>query len=372
MDPSSKEKCSYVEEACDQLSFKSLKYDFISIYVLHKYIEFNAYYSPYSVALFLNDFEEALSSIKEVKQCSISLVKFYNYRAIVAYYQAACPVKQQLLWDKLRKHLPYYMLPNVFIELEEFPLTTSGKIDKQALPEPKLTRPDNAYVAPVSDLEVLLCNHWSQFLELPQVGATDDFFELGGSSIQAMQSASQLSWLLDRQVSVADIFTYRTARGLLEHVSSQRIVIPKSAQQRPKLSSSQQRLWFVEQYEQGSYAYHVPMLFKVASSIDVAALESALLALIDRHEVLRTTFSEDELGQAYQVDAEFIDNTKHTTSFEISVVISETEFHYGLSLNYREELFEISTVEHLLHRYVNIIHEVVENLSNKRGGDSYE
>ena len=98
----------------------------------------------------------------------------------------------------LRRHvareLPPEAIPAAFIRLDELPLTDRHKIDRRALPEPGAQRPmlERAYVAPASDIERLLVEIWEQTLGIEPIGVEDDFFELGGDSIHAIQAVAQL------------------------------------------------------------------------------------------------------------------------------------------------------------------------------------
>jgi amino acid adenylation domain-containing protein len=96
------------------------------------------------------------------------------------------------LRDFLRQQLPDYMLPAVFMTLEEFPLNRAGKVDRRALPEPDTTRPalQVQYNAPRGDQETALAEIWANVLSLDQVGRNDNFFELGGASIQSLEIAA--------------------------------------------------------------------------------------------------------------------------------------------------------------------------------------
>ena len=85
----------------------------------------------------------------------------------------------------LQQHLPDYMVPSVWVELEQLPLTQNGKIDKKALPKAEPTLPDRPYVAPQTETEKKLSEIWKQILHLEQVGVQDNFFELGGHSLHS-------------------------------------------------------------------------------------------------------------------------------------------------------------------------------------------
>ncbi|MED7789602.1 amino acid adenylation domain-containing protein, partial [Francisella sp. 19X1-34] len=149
-----------------------------------------------------------------------------------------------------------------------------------------------------------LCNIFAEVLGLDKVGITDDFFRIGGNSILAIKLSHRLSKELDEQISVADIFEYNNISKLCSYLESNsiaKIVIPKAELGTYPLSFAQERLWFIEQYECGSNAYHIPMLVSLKEGIDVEALKQSIESIVARHELLRSVFRQDDEGNDYQV-----------------------------------------------------------------------
>jgi hypothetical protein len=97
-----------------------------------------------------------------------------------------------------------------------FPLTVSGKLDKQALPDAEFNTNEN-YVAPTSEAEAMLCKIWQEVLGLPQVGVTDNFFRIGGNSILAIQVSHRMNETLKYKLKVADLFKYPEITELLSN-----------------------------------------------------------------------------------------------------------------------------------------------------------
>jgi thioesterase domain-containing protein len=128
----------------------------------------------------------------------------------------------------LRRHvadrLPAALVPSAFVVLDRLPLTSNSKIDRAALPEPDMSRPDldTPFIEPRSDLEHLIAHAWSQTLGLDRVGVHDDFFELGGDSLAALSALARLSELRGAEVPVVSLFeapTVADLAGLLERGS---------------------------------------------------------------------------------------------------------------------------------------------------------
>ncbi|MER5646070.1 amino acid adenylation domain-containing protein [Streptosporangium sp. NPDC002524] len=137
-------------------------------------------------------------------------------RRLVAYLVADEPPETARVRVALGGTLPDYMVPSMFVTLDELPLTPNGKLDRKALPAPE--KPDAAeYVEPENDAERAIAAVWEQVLSVERVGAHDDFFDLGGNSLLAIQVVAKLRRALPEgslQVGLVDLFSFRTVREL--------------------------------------------------------------------------------------------------------------------------------------------------------------
>ncbi len=254
----------------------------------------------------LGEIESVISEINNIQQvCIIAKQKRINDQKqtiLIAYYISDNgSVDNELIKNYIKAKLPSYMLPNTFVKLDRFPLTINGKLDRKALPEPKLS--SREYIAPISKLQRQLCDIWQELLGIEKVGITDNFFELGGNSILAIRVALLISERLNIFLQVGDIFSFNTVENLSDNINNQlreKIVIPVAKGKLWPLSFAQQRLWFIEQFEQGTNAYHVPWLVSLSSDIDIVAFKKAIQAILKRHTVLRTLFKTDNKGQNFQ------------------------------------------------------------------------
>ncbi|MGH7824891.1 MAG: amino acid adenylation domain-containing protein, partial [Candidatus Binatia bacterium] len=213
----------------------------------------------------------------------------------------------------LRERLPDYMVPSALVVLDALPVTPHGKIDRQALSgleESRLTS-GVSYVAPRTSTEELLAGIWADLLRVEQVGIHDNFFDLGGHSLQATQVIARLQDLLQIDLPVRRLFEWPTLGGLARcieeelgsngkrHTPSLR---PVSRPGELPLSFGQQRLWFLDQLEPGSTVYNMPRAFRLTGCLDVPALERSLNEIVRRHEPLRAKFRSVE-GFPHQVVA---------------------------------------------------------------------
>ncbi|WP_170191087.1 amino acid adenylation domain-containing protein, partial [Geitlerinema sp. P-1104] len=130
-------------------------------------------------------------------------------QSLIAYClpQNNCSLKTSQLRQFLEEQLPYYMIPQVFVTVSEWPLTPNGKIDKQALAKLDLSREMvNTYKAPQDELEQELVRIWQASLNQKQIGVQDNFFELGGHSLLAIYLCSEVEKYLNRSVPISVLF----------------------------------------------------------------------------------------------------------------------------------------------------------------------
>ncbi len=247
---------------------------------------------------------------------------------LVAYYvpKQDSDVTDKNLREFVKKKLPDYMIPSAFVALEEFPLTPNGKINRKALPELDefvLSDNDN-FVPPQTETEQAIAAIWSEVLGLNSVSINSNFFELGGHSLLATQVISKIQEILKVEVPIKHLFenpTIETFSRAIETSSQDKqavellpIQVSDRASSIP-LSFSQQRLWFLEQLEGANSSYTMAGALQLTGSLNLEALENSINAIINRHEILRTTFTTQD-GQPIQV----INNDRSESSLKIKVL----------------------------------------------------
>ncbi|MGV7211556.1 non-ribosomal peptide synthase/polyketide synthase [Oxalobacteraceae bacterium A2-2] len=221
---------------------------------------------------------------------------------LVAYYvPARAPGRDAVTAESLRLHLaaslPEFMVPAIYVRLDSLPLTTNGKLDRKALPEPELQAADGHYEAPRGGLETVLAEIWSGLLKTGPVSRHDNFFALGGHSLLAVQMMSRLRHQLGLEISVGAVFAHPVLSDLARELGAAgadavQVIQPAGGEDRLALSFAQQRLWFLAQIDGGSEAYHIPYALQLEGALDREALVRALDRIVARHEALRTTFVE--------------------------------------------------------------------------------
>ncbi|MGB8195091.1 MAG: amino acid adenylation domain-containing protein, partial [Chitinophagaceae bacterium] len=277
----------------------------------------------------LGEIEDALQQVKGVKQAVVVAKKDKNNnKRLVGYVVMEDTFDQELIMQSLQEKLPEYMVPAVLMEIESIPLTASGKVNKRALPEA-----DDAlvlkYEAPRNEVEQKLALIWQELLQMERVGIHDNFFTLGGHSLMAMRLISAIRTAFAKEIAVKEIFYHPTLAGLagqLEKAQAGNLLPAIKSYDRNgpiPLSFSQERLWFIDRL-QGSLQYHMPWVFRLSGSLDVAALEVSFMDIIDRHEVLRTTIGEED-GVGYQ-------NIREVDGWRMQVISEESILKSGNDL----------------------------------------
>ncbi len=215
--------------------------------------------------------------------------------------QRACDTAE--LRQYLQALVPSYMVPSFFIPLKQLPQTANGKIDRKALPNPyamKMQARLSPQTMPRGKCEQQLALLWQEILHIATVGRNDDFFLCGGDSLRATRLLARIQRDFQTSLSLADIFAAPTIAQLAEKLqaidtqpafepvpSVRDVSVPPDAPS--PLAFAQQRLWFIDQMEQGTALYNVPLVLALSGPLHRLALYQALREIVRRHEPLRST-----------------------------------------------------------------------------------
>ena len=240
--------------------------------------------------------QEVLQAIADVKEVN-------GEKVLVGYYVCGTAIDKSSLRAYLQERLPEHMVPAFYIALESLPLTSNGKTDRKALPDVNgddLIRRE--YVAPRNPLEEEIATIWKEILSLETIGITDNFFELGGHSLILLQVMNKIQKQLHKSISFKDFFSHPTIEGLSGKLADfDYQSIPKAPQSVSyPISSTQKQLWILSQFEGGTMAYNISIAVKIKGALDTDKLEKSFQMLLNRHEILRTTFQWNEKGTIEQ------------------------------------------------------------------------
>ena len=171
----------------------------------------------------LGEIESIMSSFDGIGLAAVTDKRDENGRQyLVGYYTAEAPVDETALRRHLTAKLPQYMVPNFLMHLPSMPMTPSGKTDRKNLPTPELTPQQREYVAPETASETVLCGILGELLSAERVGVTDDFFELGGDSLCAIEYVAQ-AHNQGIEIALQNVFDYPTVRGLCAYLGGTHI-----------------------------------------------------------------------------------------------------------------------------------------------------
>jgi amino acid adenylation domain-containing protein len=215
------------------------------------------------------------------------------------------------LRELLKERLPDYMVPSAFVEMEALPLTPNGKVDRKALPVPELGEPRAEGRAPRTPVEEILVDVWSEVLNVDHVGVNDNFFDLGGHSLLATRLMSRLRRALKIEIPLRTLFENPTVAALAAAIEAKSGLIT-DADAPPlrqvgrdhdlPLSYAQQRLWFLNELEEGVGVYNIPAAFRLKGQLNAEVLERSINEVLRRHEALRTTFPTVEGKAVIRID----------------------------------------------------------------------
>ncbi|WP_375745201.1 non-ribosomal peptide synthase/polyketide synthase [Corallococcus interemptor] len=169
----------------------------------------------------LGEVESVLREHPAVKDAAAVVREDAGTRRLVAYVVSS---GQDLQASQLREHLsrrlPQYMVPATFVALESLPLSSSGKLDRKALPAPDVGQLGTAtpYEAPRNDIERTVAGIWQEVLNVPRVGLHDGFFDLGGNSLSLVQIHSKLQGALGMQLPLVELFQHQSVAALAAHL----------------------------------------------------------------------------------------------------------------------------------------------------------
>lgn len=224
------------------------------------------------------------------------------------YYTDDVELDETAAREALLSALPYYMVPAYYMHLDSLPRTQSGKLSRRLLPRPEIGERGTAYSAPINAEERALCEAMAAVLRLPRVGAEDDFYSLGGSSISSMELVSQCGL---PELNAAQIFRGRTPRKIAElylaegahdSATTRRERIAAAMSQPWPLTEEQRYMFDYQLYTPKSTMLNIAGLLRINGDIDAERFCAAVNAMIQSHPALLTTLSfndEGELEQRY-------------------------------------------------------------------------
>jgi amino acid adenylation domain-containing protein len=261
----------------------------------------------------LGEIESALNTHPRVRESIVvAREEASGGKRLLAYFVPVAPAPSVTeLREFLGRRLPDYMVPARFAALDALPLTTNGKVDRRALPDPDGARPEvtSEFVPPATAAEEQLAAIWREVLQIQQVGTGDNFFELGGDSIRSIQVLSRAAEA-GLHFSLADMFERPTIAGLLECAglriqsappdgrsepfalirAADRAALPPDVDDAYPVARLQLGMFFHNELKPLSAMYHDVFTYRVEAPLAEAKFREAARLLAQRHPIFRTSF----------------------------------------------------------------------------------
>ena len=269
----------------------------------------------------LSEIENLLFGHPDVAAAAVSLHERESAKSIVAYIvpHAGPAISTSELRRFLQQHLPEYMVPSVYMFLEELPLTPNGKVDRKSLPVPDGAIPEfeHEYVMPQNEIEETLAGIWAKMLGVERVGIHDNFFELGGDSILSIQVISRANQS-GLRLSPKDLFQHQTVAKLAAVAGTAVEVMAEQGLVMGPVSLTPIQHWFFEQEVSEPHHFNQSLLLEVRQALDAEVLGEAVRQIVLHHDALRLRFERTESGWSqYHADAA---EQVSFTSFDLSTV----------------------------------------------------
>ncbi|MNK90120.1 Tyrocidine synthase 3 [compost metagenome] len=279
---------------------------------------------------------------------------------VCAYYVANTTIAAAELKRRIAHLLPTYMIPAFCCELPQLPLTSSGKLDRGALPDPKQREDANeAKLVPAgNEREARLLVIWKETLGLERIGVTDNFFELGGHSLKAVALIARIHQQFQAELPLHILFEASTVRQLAGVIAgASRSLLPDipAADRRAHypLSSAQSTVYMQSRIDEDGIAYNMPGCFLIEGTLDGNRLEQAIRGVMERHEVLRTSFcvvAGEPVQTIHQNAEQFRIERSSGTDADITSIMEAfvRPFDLGSDLLLRAELVRLAADRYLL------------------------
>lgn len=246
----------------------------------------------------LNEVKEAISLFPGVEETEVTVFKDRYLQNSLVCYLVGKEVNTDLLKIYLGKELNRNIIPSHFIVMSEFPRTINGKVDKKALPAPNDSmRDDDLYEAPLNETELKLESMCKDLLNLNRVGRHISFFKIGGTSLKALQYISCIYREFHLSLNLRNIFENESIAQLAAFIAkadgkSIYEEIPNVAiAAYYDLSHGQKRLWLTDQFQDEKLRYNMTYTSILKGSLNKYILQRVVDTLVQRHEILRTTFA---------------------------------------------------------------------------------
>ncbi|MGE6377778.1 amino acid adenylation domain-containing protein [Peribacillus muralis] len=271
----------------------------------------------------LSEVNVSLRKMAEIKDSYVTILEDgLKNKRLIAYYTVNDEVSMDSIRKRLKETLPAFMIPAHFMQLDKFPLTPNGKVDRKSLP--KWTEQFDEWKQKVLDVQELskteteLLTIWRNVLNNPTIGPEDNFFECGGDSIISIQICSAAKEK-DLFITPKDLFEYQTVRELGNIVNEleQKQVVQETVSGYLPLTPIQS--WFFNENHENIHHWNQSVVLMKDNTLTTEHYKKIIMKLIDQHDVLRTLFEkhgDSYIGNISDVDTACGFHDYHVSSFK--------------------------------------------------------
>jgi amino acid adenylation domain-containing protein/non-ribosomal peptide synthase protein (TIGR01720 family) len=305
------------------------------------------------------EIEQTLISLQGIDSAYVCKRKsLQGQELLLAYIKSDKSHQEQNLMNDLQQRLPSYMLPNSIIQLAEFPRSPNGKIDVSALPLPNT----QSLLQELDDDPItnIIAETWAKVLEIERPINDVDFFQIGGHSLLAARVIAHLQSELQVTVSLKEFFRATQISSLSQLIrikqNEQKAtcpIVPVDRSEFIPLSLQQNRLWVLNELNFNKNIYNISGAYRLHGDLNLNALETAFKQLLKRHEILRTSFREQD-GQPFQHiadDVNFSITQQPVMEQDINTLVkqeAQNEFNIEKAPLVRAKLLTLASDEHIL------------------------
>ncbi len=244
----------------------------------------------------LGEIESQLISHHKINEAVVIAKEKGGDKYLIAYYVSAEDINVLEMRNFLSAKLPDYMIPSYYVRLDKLPLTSNGKLDNKALPEPEIKVGED-YIVPSNEIEEKLIEIWSEVLNIgkEKISTKSIFFAIGGHSLKAIFVIAKIHKEFNVHISMRDFLSNPTIKDIAQHIVKNKysqFESIKSIEKREyySLSAQQKRVFVIHQINRDSIMYNVFTQIPIYRNCEVHDISDALNKIIQRHEILHSGF----------------------------------------------------------------------------------
>ena len=238
----------------------------------------------------LGEIENCIEEVSQVKQAVVLARKDGETKRLVAYVVTEGTLDKVEVQKYLQAKLPEYMVPSIYVSLDQIPLSINGKVDRKALPDPVNSDiKTSVYVAPRTETEQKLAQLWQELLRVDEVGVYDNFFSLGGDSIIAIQLISRAK-KEGISFKVKDVFEYQTIDGLSQSIGKEVAIISEQGILEGAMGLLPIHHNFFEKEYVAYNHYNQSVLLNISKEVATDVIEQAIDQVYKKHDALRLQY----------------------------------------------------------------------------------